>query len=108
MIFLSEQNRCFFCSKNLDKIDITDKITLDCCGISCHKKELYFWFNRKEKCPNCQSSDKQLIQEILEWGNRKKKKKKRVFFQNKDYKKWTKINYTSILKETRNKKKKKK
>ncbi|MHA1687448.1 MAG: hypothetical protein ACTSYD_13780 [Candidatus Heimdallarchaeaceae archaeon] len=66
---------CFFCEEKLDKIPEEYIVTLPCCGIICHKKELFQWFLKHAKCPNCKATVPTFQEQILAWGENRKKKR---------------------------------
>ena len=93
---------CFICSRNLSNVDANDKFKLSCCDIICHKTELYRWFLKKEKCPNCGSSHSKSIEKILNWGeNRRKGRAMDIRLKSKEHKKWTKVRYEKKVRENR-------
>ncbi|MHA2357802.1 MAG: hypothetical protein ACXABK_03405 [Candidatus Heimdallarchaeaceae archaeon] len=93
---------CFFCNRDISKIDPNDKYEMPCCEISCHKTELYRWFLKKEKCPNCGSSHTKSIEKIINWGdNRVKERRIDNRLKSKEFKKWTKVRYEKKVRDNR-------
>ena len=93
---------CFFCNRNLSKVETRDKFKMPCCGIMSHKVELYRWFLKKEKCPNCGSSHSRTVEKILNWGiHRRKERQMDDRLKSKEHKKWTKIRYEKKVRENR-------